>query len=230
MERLVQVLFESPEAVLKQLANSAVDLCGADSSGISIELHTPDDDIHYHWVATAGVYGKFLDAMLPRVPSACGACLDRGSPQLIRASQVFFDLIGSDAPIVTDGLLLPWQSGETRGTIWILAHGRNEAFDHADLDLMVVLARFAALGVAQQEKQTLQYEQWAANAASAVVDLLALRVREPVQRIADLAFTAAHGKYEGDAKALAREMAGSVDTLTQILNESLGRSADMVLN
>jgi hypothetical protein len=31
-----------------------------------------------------------------------------------------------------------------RGTFWILAHGRTEAFDQEDLDMMHVLSSFAA--------------------------------------------------------------------------------------
>ena len=43
--------------------------------------------------------------------------------------------------------------GATRGTIFIMAHGRTEAFDLEDSRMMQVLADFAAMGVRQQRQQ-----------------------------------------------------------------------------
>ena len=128
MNRLARVFVESPTTILQELATAAVDLCGADSAGISVEQKEGTDDNFWHWVATAGQYSGFVDAKLPRYPSACGLTLERGRPQIFRVTQRFFDLMGVQAPTVTDGMLLPWQAEETRGTIWIMAHGRAEAF------------------------------------------------------------------------------------------------------
>ena len=94
MRRIARVFVESPETILKELVNAAVDLCGADSAGISVEREDRTDADFYHWVATAGQYSQFLNAVLPRYPSACGICLDRGKPQRFRVGQAFFDLMG----------------------------------------------------------------------------------------------------------------------------------------
>ena len=125
MQRIAHAFVESPETILQELANAAVELCDADSAGISLEIDQErrSDTDYFQWVATAGEYGHFLNAILPRVPSACGTCLERGQPQLFRVTQRFFDLMRIEAPTVTDGLLLPWQVEEMRGTIWIMAHG-----------------------------------------------------------------------------------------------------------
>jgi hypothetical protein len=112
MNRLARVFVESPTNILQQLVAAAVDLCGADSAGISIEQKDGTDDNFYHWVATAGQYSRFLDAKLPRYPSACGLTLERGRPQIFRVTQRFFDLMGVEAPTVTDGILLPWHAEE----------------------------------------------------------------------------------------------------------------------
>jgi nitrogen-specific signal transduction histidine kinase len=48
--------------------------------------------------------------------------------------------MGIEGTTVTDGILLPWHAEETRGTIWILAHGRAEAFDGEDCNMMQALA------------------------------------------------------------------------------------------
>jgi hypothetical protein len=47
-----------------------------------------------------------MNAVIPRYPSACGICLERGKPQLFRVGQRFFDTMGIEASLVTDGILL----------------------------------------------------------------------------------------------------------------------------
>ena len=110
MERLARAFVERPDTILQELVNAAVELCGADSAGISIEKEGGNDTEFYHWVATAGQYSGFLDAVLPRYPSACGLCLERGQAQHFRVGQRFFDILGVEAPLVTDGILLPGRS------------------------------------------------------------------------------------------------------------------------
>jgi hypothetical protein len=80
LQRLSHALLERPGTILQELVNAAVDLCGADSAGISIEKEDGNDQQFYHWIATAGAYSNFMDAILPRQPSACGVTLERGRP------------------------------------------------------------------------------------------------------------------------------------------------------
>ena len=84
LHRLAVAFVESPETILQELVNAAVRLCGADSAGISIEREDKTEALYYRWIATAGEYSSFLDATLPRIPSACTVCLDKGTPQLFR--------------------------------------------------------------------------------------------------------------------------------------------------
>lgn len=151
VRRITRAFVQNPDAILQELVNAAVDLCGADSAGISLEGEEKRDDAYWHWVAIAGAYNGFLNAILPRYPSACGICLERGKPQLFRVGQRFFDIMGINAPLVTDGILLPWQVEQTRGTIFIMAHGRTAAFDGNDGQLMQVLADFAAMAVTSRK-------------------------------------------------------------------------------
>ncbi|MBB5338703.1 GAF domain-containing protein [Tunturiibacter gelidoferens] len=214
MHRLARAFVESPDTILQELVNSAVDLCGADSAGISIERENKSDAEFYEWVATAGEYAGFLNATLPRSPSACGVCLERGRPQLFRVTQRFFDLMRIEAPTVTDGILLPWEVGETRGTIWIMAHGRGEAFDGNDLRMMLVLANFAAMGVRQQRQQKLLMEQAMVGAASGMANELAHRINNPLQSITNIVYLAGVGGFAGDAKTLAEELAEPIKRLS----------------
>src|ERR1700727_716546 len=69
MQRLARAFVDNPDTILQELVNAAVELCGADSAGISIEKEGGTDKEFYHWVATAGQYSDFLNAILPRYPS-----------------------------------------------------------------------------------------------------------------------------------------------------------------
>ena len=206
LARLARCFAETPEMILPELANAAVEMCGADSSGISIEREDRTEELYYQWVATAGVYTSFLDAMLPREPSACTVCLHRNAPQHFRVGKRFFDILGVAAAEVTDGILLPWVVEEMRGTIFIIAHGRTKAFDLEDLRLMQVLSAFAAAGMRQQRQQEKLMEQGRASAAAAMANELAHQINNPLQSLTNLLFLAGQTHGVGDEQSLAAKM------------------------
>jgi transcriptional regulator with GAF, ATPase, and Fis domain len=221
MRRIAHAFVERPETVLQELVNAAVELCQADSAGISIERPDLPDQNFYHWVATAGEYSPFLDAVLPRYPSACGVCLERGRPQLFRVGQRFFDLLGVTAPPITDGILLPWQADETRGTIFIMAHGRSEAFDQNDCRMMEVLADFAAMGVRQQGLQKRLTEQASAAAAAAMANDLAHKINNPLQSLTNVLYLAQKGPEGLGARALVEQASDDLKKLSSLVQELL---------
>jgi GAF domain len=221
LQRLAHAFVERPETILQELVNAAVDVCGADSAGISIEQEDRTETNFYKWVATAGKYANFLDAILPRYPSACGICLERGRPQLFRVSQRFFDLMGVEAPTVTDGLLLPWYAEERRGTIWIMAHGRVEAFDDSDCGMMQVLADFAAMAVRHERQQLRLMSHASAAAAAGMANQLAHEINNPLQSLTNLVYLAAEGASGSDAKSLAVELSSHIQRLSTLVNKLL---------
>jgi hypothetical protein len=216
MQRLARAFVDSPETILQELVNAAVELCGADSAGISIEKEGGTEKEFYHWVASAGQYSGFLNAVLPRYPSACGLCLERGQAQHFRVGQRFFDILGVEAPPVTDGILLPWQVDDTRGTIFVMAHGRSEAFDAEDARMMQLLADFAAMGFRQQRQQKELMEKERAAAAGAMANDLAHKINNPLQALTNQLYIAS----ESDSK-LAQEMSGDMGKLSALVKELL---------
>lgn len=226
LQRIAHGFVGEPEAILQELVNSAVALCGADSAGISIERDGGTDTEFYHWVATAGEYTGFLNAILPRAPSACGICLERGRPQLFRVGQPFFDILGVEAPLVTDGLLLPWEVDGMRGTIFVMAHGRDEAFDREDCRLMGVLADFAALGVKQQRQQKMLVAQAGAAAAAAMANQLAHQINNPLQGLTNRLFLAAEGHHGEEARALGRDALQDLNRLAVLVKRLLALNDD----
>ena len=224
LRRLTHSFVQSPDTILQELVNAAVDLCGADSAGISLETEEKSDANYYHWVATAGQYNGFLNAMLPRYPSACGICLERGKPQLFRVRQRFFDIMGIEAPLVTDGILLPWQVEETRGTIFIMAHGRTAAFDKDDGQMMRVLADFAAMAVRHQRQQHKLLQQAKATAAAEMANKLAHKINNPLQSLIQVAYLAAEGPSDDSTKILGQELSAGLWRLSAVVTESLALS------
>ncbi len=217
MQTLGRAFVDHPETLLQELVNAAVYLCGADSAGISMERNKGAEKDSYNWVATAGQYSGFLNDVVPPFPSACGICLERGTPQQFRVKQRFFDLLGVDAPLVTDGVLLPWYAGGARGTIFVMAHGRTEAFDKDDCLMMQTLASFAATGVRhlRQREQVLVRER--NIAAVAMANHLAHKINNPLQSLVNVLYLA--GIEEGDSQ---------VHTLARSLSPDLQRLSELV--
>jgi hypothetical protein len=221
LQRVSRALLETPETVLQELVKAAVELCGADSAGISIEKEDGSDEEFYRWIATAGEYSEFLNAILPREPSACGLCLERGHPQHFTVTKKFFDILGVEAPVVTDGILLPWKTEDTRGTIFVMAHGRTEAFDENDARLMTMLADFAAMGYRQQRQQARLIAQGRAEAAAQMAHRLAHEINNPLQSMTNAAYLVAEGSPECDSKALGQELSKDIRRLSDLVSELL---------
>lgn len=221
IQRLAHAFVETPESMLQELVDTAVDICHAESAGISIQKVDNNGEIYYHWVATAGKYERFLNAALPPFPSACGVCIERARPQVFRVTKTFFDLMRIEADVVTDGLLIPWQVDDTHGTIWIMSHQKENAFDSADYHTLQSLANFTAMTVRQQRQQQLLVEQASASAAASIANSLAHKINNPLQSLTNLVYLAAEAPTGTDARDLAHEMSGDLNRLTSLVKELL---------
>jgi hypothetical protein len=221
LKNLTKAFVENPETILQELVNAAVELCGADSAGISIETQDKTDEAYYHWIATAGTYSGFLDAVLPRYPSACGVCLAENQPQHFRVTERFFEILSVEAPTVTDGILLPWETDTVRGTIFVMAHGRTEAFDNDDVALMRILADFAAMAVRHQTQQRALLAQASATAAAAMANDLAHQINNPLQSVTNLLYMAQVGAMEADLKTFSLQLEEPVERLSVLVKRLL---------
>ncbi len=150
---IARVFADNPEVILQRLVEAATSFCGADSAGISLEEGDGDGPQRFRWIAICGSFAPFLGGTTPRFFSPCGTTLDRGRVQLYRVGKTYYDYLGIKADPITDGILMPWQAGEMRGTIWVVSHRHREAFDMADVKLMGGLADFAAIAVKNHSHQ-----------------------------------------------------------------------------
>jgi signal transduction histidine kinase len=188
MQRLAQAFARSADDVLQQLVDLAVELCHADSAGISVVRVDGSAESYYEWVATAGRFHPFLNAILPQYPSACGVALDRNRPQHFRVDQRFFSLLGVTADPVLDGLLFPWKVGDTHGTIFITSSISATQFDSQDARVMQILADFAATALRQQQQQHVILQHAGDVGARAMANVLAHQINNPLQSLTNSLF------------------------------------------
>lgn len=221
LRHLAQAFVEYPESILQELVTAAVDLCGADSAGISIIRPNATDDHFYEWVASAGMYSGFLNALLPKYPSACGITLERGTPQHFRVFPLFFEILGVSAPPVTDGLLLPWSVDGTRGTIFIMAHDRDEAFDAQDVELMTLLADFTAMGMRQRAQHREVISHAGVVGAADMAHGLAHQINNPLQAITNHLYLAMDEEPDSGEHRLAKKLEPDFRRLSEIAKRFL---------
>ena len=221
MRRIAHAFIDYPDSVLQVLVETAVELCGADSSAISLEKEDRTEEAWYHWVAIAGEYSGMYNAIFPHYPTGCSVCLERGAPQHVRASSNYFDLLGITAKPVTDGLMFPWQTDAGRGTFYILAHEREAAFDQGDVRIMQILADFAAIGVRQIRQQKQLLRQAGLLAEAAMANTLAHNINNPLQSLINILYLAAEGHYGESAKLVGNQALGDLERLSSLVHELL---------
>jgi nitrogen-specific signal transduction histidine kinase len=120
-----------------------------------------------------------------------------------------------------------------------MAHGRTEAFDKDDGQMMRVLADFAAMAVRHQQLQRALVQQATAAAAAEMANKLAHRINNPLQSLINIAYLAAEGQSDRDAQKLGQELSADLRRLSALVTESLvpgthpspdDRSAGLTLN
>lgn len=139
---LAREMVISPNSILQKLTETALTLCRAGSSGIS--LLEPDGE-HFHWPAITGAWSVHVGGGTLREFGPCGTVLDRNSPQLMCRPERHFDYLAAVTPGIEEALLIPFYlEGKAVGTIWVIAHDSTHRFEAEDLRVMTNLATFAA--------------------------------------------------------------------------------------
>jgi hypothetical protein len=142
---LSQRLLSPPLELLQELLESALKLCNAGSSGVSL-LEDSAGEAPFHWVALAGRYRGYVGGTTPRHASPCGYTLDAGVPQLFDEPGRHFACFEKADPPIIEGLVLPIKGAHdtSPGTIWVVTHTRKVEFDMEDVRVMTSLAGFAS--------------------------------------------------------------------------------------
>ena len=159
-----RLLAKDEESVRQELVAAAVEFCGADSAGISLE--EPEQGTFPLGRDRGRLRGKYIEGRTPGNHSPCGTCLDSGRPQLYRVTRPYYEFLGVTAEPITDGILIPWSNGSLKGTVWAVSHSSSEAFDFDDYDFLKSLADFSSIILRHQARERLLHEAESARASA----------------------------------------------------------------
>ena len=203
LRRLSRAFTLDPETVLQDLVNIAVEFCGADSAGISLE---EPENRTFKWIVVAGSFAPYLGGRTPRNYSPCGTCLDSGRPQLYRVTKPYYDHLGVTAEPIIDGMLIQWSSELLRGTLWSVSHSSEDAFCSEDYELLRSLADFASLILQHQHQEKLLREAACNRSVAEMAHKLAHRINNPLQSLTNTIFLARQGKENIDEHLVQAEV------------------------
>ncbi|MEW6371855.1 MAG: PAS domain S-box protein [Pseudomonadota bacterium] len=141
---LAAEMASQPQRVLQKLAELVIELCHADSAGVSILEHDGDASL-FRWHVTAGALAGSLGTVLPRDASPCGIVLERATVLLVDRPERCFPSLRGTGPPIHECLLAPWTAGgEPIGTVWVIAHSPERRFDAEDVRVLQSLAAYAS--------------------------------------------------------------------------------------
>ncbi len=152
IRRLADTMATDPSKIFQLCVDMAVELCRADTSGISLYERTAAGEDIFRWIAMAGQLQQHLHGTTPRRFSPCGITVDTGVPLLMRRPELVYTYLDVGPPFY-DVLLIPLGEKGSRleGTIWIVAHNPKRKFDGEDARVMQRIAIFAAAALQMAE-------------------------------------------------------------------------------
>lgn len=145
MRRLADTMATDPSKIFDVCVELALDLCRADTCGISLLERTDAGEDIFRWIALAGQLKQHLHGTTPRFFSPCGICVDNSTPLLMKRPELVYKYLDVGPPF-HDVLLIPLadRGRELEGTIWIVSHNPAHQFDLEDARVMQRIAVFTA--------------------------------------------------------------------------------------
>lgn len=141
---LAHEMTTNPRGVLQKCAEMVMELCHADSAGVSV-LEPGGTSGVLRWRAAAGGFAANLHGAMPREASPCGTVMERDRILLFNEAERFFPALQGVEPRIYENLLAPWHvKGEAVGTLWAIKHTPEGRFNAEDARILQSLARFAA--------------------------------------------------------------------------------------
>ncbi len=144
---LAERMATAPKDVLEKLVGVALELCRAQSAGVSV-AEKLDGEAVFRWQATTGALAGLAGGTLRRAESPCRVVVEGRQPMLFRSPERGFPALAAAQPGIAEALLVPFVvAGEAVGTVWVVAHDSARHFDREDVRVLSNLARFAALAL-----------------------------------------------------------------------------------
>jgi len=214
MRHLAETMANDLSNTFQACVDLTLELCHADTCGISLrELNDAGEDI-FRWIAMAGQLRQHLHGTTPRYFSPCGICVDSSAPLLMRRPELVYKYLDVGPPF-QDVLLIPLteQGSSLEGTIWIVAHNPTRKFDGEDARVMQRLAVFTATALhlakaaeawkAEASKQELLFRELDHRVMNTLM-ITAGMLRHQLDDIADPAAREAMERASGRVLAMGR--------------------------
>jgi HWE histidine kinase len=152
MQDLATHMSDEPTLVLPRLVQLAMELCGAQSAGVSV---LDPVSKQFQWFGLKGVLSTFEGAHTPRHNSPCGLCLDMDGPVLLDRPERAYDWIRDADIVVPEVLLVPLHKKglDAMGTLWLVSEKRGH-FTSAHAAMMTDLSAFAAIALRTIQTET----------------------------------------------------------------------------
>lgn len=140
---LGDTLSTAPADAFQVCADVVLELCQADSCGISLRERSDGGRETFRWIALAGELKQHLHGTTLRHSSPCGLCVDGDEPLLMQRPELVYKYLDVGLPF-HDVLLIPLteRNSQFEGTIWIVSHNTTRKFDAEDARVMQRFALF----------------------------------------------------------------------------------------
>lgn len=173
---LNDAIANAPESLLQRLVDTALELCRADSAGISVVDANSHPEL-FRWKAVAGQLAKHNGFGIPREGSICDLVVQQDTPLLFAYPERHFGFAPNSELAIAEVLLVPIHvNRKPTGTLWVVSHDPIKRFDLEDQRLLTSLARVAS--AAHQITFALIQLGMEVDAITRLHDLSALLVRE----------------------------------------------------
>jgi signal transduction histidine kinase len=180
MAELAQQMAVNPRNMLQKLAETALELCSAETAGVSL-LETHDDQELFRWEALAGMCARFRNNTMPRAASPCGLCIDENATQLMYLPDRLFPALVTE-PRFVETLLIPFHVQEKPlGAVWVVSHTEGRTFDREDERILRMLAQFAS--AAWQLWKAVEQAEQANHRKDEFLAVLGHELRNPLSAI-----------------------------------------------
>jgi two-component sensor histidine kinase len=148
MHALAQDMVKSPTKVMDRFVELAIELCNAESGGISLFEPQPDSPGIFRWYGLKGRFSAFLGGTTPRDFSPCGVTLDRLKPIVMNYPERHYSYLGVSGLTIPELLLVPLLNAndEAIGTLWIV-HDEDGQFTRNESETLERLAAFTSVGL-----------------------------------------------------------------------------------
>lgn len=181
LQTLARQLAGDARSLIETLTTLIIDLCQADSVGISL-LEPSEDPSAFRWVAVSGSLSPCEGKVISGEDNACATTLREKQAQLYAYPERYFDYLKDLNVSIAELLLIPLVADQQAfGTLWLITHDPNRQFDQEDQRIATNLCGFLTAGLAnlrarQAAEEQLQREQVAqitiAKAAQRTIEIL----------------------------------------------------------